>query len=219
MAQRLVCTRAHSMDQQFCRWLLQCFDRLPANHLQMTQELIANMLRVRCGGVSEIAGNLQRAGLTSNRRGRITLLDRPGLEQRSCERYAVVKNELKRLFTRALSATLHCPATVVLLSTKLGLRLTGTYSATGNNADQSPLDPERITPVAQCDYWFLACRTANVDAVWVAVINQQYLCGWLQHAIQADVLGVICLRALLHDNLVEAAAKAIVKAEPRPVGG
>lgn len=107
MAQRLVCTRAHSMDQQFCRWLLQCFDRLPANHLQMTQELIANMLGVRRGGVSEMAGNLQRAGLISNRRGRITLLDRPGLEQRSCECYAVVKNELKRLFPRALRATMH----------------------------------------------------------------------------------------------------------------
>lgn len=102
MAQRLVCTRAHSLDQQFCCWLLQCFDRLPAIHLQMTQELIASTLGVRRGGVSEMAGNLQRAGFISYRRGCITLLDRRGLEGRSCECYAVVKNEFERLFPRAL---------------------------------------------------------------------------------------------------------------------
>ena len=102
MAQRLVCNRAHSLDQQFCCWLLQCFDRLPDEHLQMTQELIASMLGVRRGGVSEMAGNLQRAGLISYRRGCITLLDRPSLESRSCECHAVVRNEFERLFPRAL---------------------------------------------------------------------------------------------------------------------
>lgn len=101
MAQRLVCTRAHSLDQQLCRWLLQCFDRLPTNTLQMTQELIASMLGVRRGGVSEMAGNLQRAGLISYRRGCITLLDREGLEARSCECYAVVCAEFERLLPRA----------------------------------------------------------------------------------------------------------------------
>jgi len=97
MAQRLVCNRLHSLDQQFCRWLLQCFDLLPANHLIMTQEMIANMLGVRRGGVSEVAGNLKRAGLISYHRGRITLLNRPGLEERACECYSVVRNEFDRL--------------------------------------------------------------------------------------------------------------------------
>jgi CRP-like cAMP-binding protein len=106
MAQRLVCNRVHSLDQQFCRWLLQYFDRLPVNYLRMTQELIASMLGVRRGGVSEMAGNLQRSGLISYSRGCITLLDRPGLERRSCECYAVVRNEFERLFPPALRATL-----------------------------------------------------------------------------------------------------------------
>lgn len=108
MAQRLVCTRAHSLDQQFCRWLLQCFDRLPSNTLQMTQELIASMLGVRRGGISEMAGNLQRAGLISYRRGCITLLDRGGLEARSCECYAVVHAEFERLFPPLRRAPRHC---------------------------------------------------------------------------------------------------------------
>lgn len=107
MAQRLVCTRAHSLDQQFCRWLLQYFDHLPANTLQMTQELIASLLGVRRGGVSEMAGSLQRAGVISYRRGCITLLNRPELEERSCECYEVVKDEFERLFPRALRVPFH----------------------------------------------------------------------------------------------------------------
>ena len=87
----------HTLDQQFCRWLLLSFDRLSSNELIMTQELIANMLGVRREGVTEAAGNVQRAGLIEYHRGRITLLDRPGLEARSCECYAVVKKEFDRL--------------------------------------------------------------------------------------------------------------------------
>lgn len=98
MAQRLVCTRAHSLEQQFSRWLLQCFDRLPTNHLLMTQELIANMLGVRRGGISEAASNMQRIGLISYHRGCITLVDRSGLEGHACECYSVVRNEFERLF-------------------------------------------------------------------------------------------------------------------------
>lgn len=97
MAQTAVCNRHHTLDQQFCRWLLLSFDRLPSNELVMTQELIANMLGVRREGVTEAAGNVQRAGLIQYHRGRITLLDRPGLEARSCECYAVVKQEFDRL--------------------------------------------------------------------------------------------------------------------------
>jgi len=97
MAQTAVCNRHHSLDQQFCRWLLLSLDRLSSNELVMTQELIANMLGVRREGVTEAAGNVQRAGLISYNRGRITVLDRPGLEARACECYSVVKKEFDRL--------------------------------------------------------------------------------------------------------------------------
>ncbi len=97
MAQTAVCNRHHSVDQQLCRWLLLSLDRLASNELSMTQELIANMLGVRREGVTEAAGQLQEAGLIRYRRGRITVLDRPGLEARSCECYQVVKTELDRL--------------------------------------------------------------------------------------------------------------------------
>jgi CRP-like cAMP-binding protein len=97
MAQTAVCNRHHSVDQQLCRWLLLSLDRLQTNELSMTQELIANMLGVRREGVTEAAGKLQDVGLISYRRGRITVLDRPGLEARSCECYQVVKTEFDRL--------------------------------------------------------------------------------------------------------------------------
>jgi CRP-like cAMP-binding protein len=97
MAQTAVCNRHHTIDQQLCRWLLLSLDRLPGNELEMTQELIANMLGVRREGVTEAAGKLQRAGVIDYRRGHITVLDRPGLESLSCECYAVVKRETDRL--------------------------------------------------------------------------------------------------------------------------
>ncbi|MBQ0725667.1 MAG: Crp/Fnr family transcriptional regulator [Cycloclasticus sp.] len=97
MAQTAVCNRHHSLDQQLCRWLLLSFDRLLSNELIMTQELIANMLGVRREGVTEAAGNLQKAGLIVYRRGHITLVNRAGLEARTCECYAVVKKEFGRL--------------------------------------------------------------------------------------------------------------------------
>ena len=97
MAQTAVCNRHHSIEQQLCRWLLLSPDRLPTNELTMTQELIANMLGVRREGVTEAAGKLQDAGLIHYSRGRITILDRPKLEKRVCECYAVVKKEFDRL--------------------------------------------------------------------------------------------------------------------------
>lgn len=97
MAQTAVCNRHHSVDQQLCRWLLLSLDRLPSNELSMTQELIANMLGVRREGVTEAAGKLQRSGLIDYSRGRITVLDRAGLEARVCECYQVVKTEFDRL--------------------------------------------------------------------------------------------------------------------------
>lgn len=97
MSQTAVCNRHHRLDQQLCRWLLLSLDRLPSNELSMTQELIANMLGVRREGVTEAAGDLQRAGLIKYSRGKITVLDRPGLEARVCECYQVVKKEMDRL--------------------------------------------------------------------------------------------------------------------------
>jgi len=97
MAQTAVCNRHHSVEQQLCRWLLLSLDRLPSNELSMTQELIANMLGVRREGVTEAAGKLQAAGLIHYSRGHITVLDRPKLEKRVCECYAVVKREFDRL--------------------------------------------------------------------------------------------------------------------------
>ncbi len=97
MTQTAVCNRHHSVDQQLCRWLLLSLDRLPAKELVMTQELIANMLGVRREGVTEAAGKLQADGLIHYSRGHITVLDRPQLEGRVCECYAVVKKEYDRL--------------------------------------------------------------------------------------------------------------------------
>jgi CRP-like cAMP-binding protein len=97
MSQTAVCNRHHSVDQQLCRWLLLSLDRLASNEISMTQELIANMLGVRREGVTEAAGRLQKAGLINYRRGRITVINRPGVEARSCECYKVVKTEFDRL--------------------------------------------------------------------------------------------------------------------------
>ena len=97
MAQTAVCNRHHSLDQQLCRWLLLSLDRLKGDDLIMTQELISNMLGVRREGVTDGALKLQKAGLIKYARGHITVLDRPGLEKRTCECYAVVKKEYDRL--------------------------------------------------------------------------------------------------------------------------
>ena len=99
MCQTAACNRHHSIAQQLCRWLLLTLDRLPSNELIMTQELVANALGVRREGVTEAAGHLQAAGCIRYRRGHIAVLDRAGLEARSCECYAVVKKELARLMS------------------------------------------------------------------------------------------------------------------------
>ena len=97
MAQTAVCNRHHSVDQQLCRWLLLSLDRLPSNQLTMTQELISNMLGVRREGVTAAAAKLQNFGVIRYSRGKITVLDRPKLEELCCECYAVVKKETDRL--------------------------------------------------------------------------------------------------------------------------
>ena len=104
MAQTAVCNRHHTIDQQLSRWLLMSIDRLPSNELLMTQDLIANMLGVRREGVTEAAGKLQRQGLITYSRGRIRVIDRPGLEAHVCECYDVVSREFERLLPRVIAA-------------------------------------------------------------------------------------------------------------------
>lgn len=98
MVQTGACNRHHTLEQQLCRWLLLSLDRLPGNHVTMTQKLIANMLGVRRAGVAEAAGKLQDAGVIQYSGGRITVLKRPKLEKRACECYGVVKKEIERQF-------------------------------------------------------------------------------------------------------------------------
>ncbi len=97
MSQTAACNRHHSMDQQLCRWLLLLLDRLPDHEVVMTQELIAHMLCVSREDFIEAALELQLSGLIRYARGRVSVLDRPGLGRRSCECYRVVKNEYDRL--------------------------------------------------------------------------------------------------------------------------
>jgi len=97
MAQTAVCNRHHTVDQQLCRWLLLSLDRLHSNELRMTQQLIADMLGVSRGGVTEAAGKLQAAGIIDYSRGRITVIDRHALERAVCECYGVVRKEYDRL--------------------------------------------------------------------------------------------------------------------------
>jgi CRP-like cAMP-binding protein len=98
MVQTGACNRHHTLEQQLCRWLLLSLDRLRGNELIMTQKLMANMLGVHRVGVTEATGKLQKDGLISYSGGRVTVLDRPKLEDRVCECYSVVKNEIERLF-------------------------------------------------------------------------------------------------------------------------
>jgi len=100
MTQTAVCNRHHTLDQQLCRWLLLSLDRRTGNELAMTQQLIADMLGVRREGVTQAAGELESEGLIQYSRGRISVVDRPGLERRVCECYAVVRREYDRLLPR-----------------------------------------------------------------------------------------------------------------------
>ena len=98
MVQTGACNRHHTLEQQLCRWLLLTLDRLPGNQVTMTQQLIGNMLGVRRAGVTEATESLEKSGSIRYSSGRIIVLNRAKLEQRACECYAVVKNEIQRLF-------------------------------------------------------------------------------------------------------------------------
>jgi CRP-like cAMP-binding protein len=97
MVQTAACNRHHTVEQQFCRWVLLSLDRLPSNKVAMTRGLIANMLGVRQDGATVVAEKLKGEGLIGYNNGHITVLDRPGLEARVCECYQVVRKEFDRL--------------------------------------------------------------------------------------------------------------------------
>lgn len=101
VSQTAACNRHHSIDQQLCRLLLLTLDRIPADELRMTQELIAGLLGARREGIAGAAGKLQGAGPIRYGRGHISVLDLRGLEARSCECYGVVRAEMNRLLTVA----------------------------------------------------------------------------------------------------------------------
>jgi len=107
MAQTLVCTHHHSLEQQLCRWLLMRFDRMPFNFLELSQESIANLLGARRAAISEIAVKLRKAGLIHYERGRIALLDRRGLEKQACGCYFAIKAERDRLLQKSKGTSLN----------------------------------------------------------------------------------------------------------------
>jgi CRP-like cAMP-binding protein len=123
MSQTAVCNRHHSLEQQFCRWLLLTLDRMPTNELVMTHELVASMLGVYREGISLAAGKLQQAGVISYRRGHISVLDRTKLEIKSCECYQVVKTELDRLLSEGLLADAKFSKANKAVNTKLNKSL------------------------------------------------------------------------------------------------
>ena len=100
MVQTAACNRHHTVDQQLCRWMLLSLDRLPSGQIRMTEKLIGNMLGLQADQVSSATGALSKAGLIRYDDGEITVLDRAGVERRSCECYGVVKKESDRLLAR-----------------------------------------------------------------------------------------------------------------------
>ena len=109
IAQTAVCFRSHTIDQQVCGWLLYSLDRLRGNEVAVTQELLASRLGVRRESVTQVAGQLRAAGLIRCTRGQIEVLDRGGLERRSCECHAVVKKEYDRLLPEGAAARRAAP--------------------------------------------------------------------------------------------------------------
>ena len=113
MVQTAACNRHHPVDQQLCRWMLLSLDRLPSNQIRMNEKLIGNMLGLTPDNVTKATNVLQKAGLIFHYdAGEITVLDRRAVEKRSCECYAVVKQESDRLLPlsvemarRAVAAT------------------------------------------------------------------------------------------------------------------
>jgi CRP-like cAMP-binding protein len=111
ISQTAACNQLHSVEQRLCRWLLLCVDRVEADELTMTQEFLAGMLGDRRESVTLAAGNLQSLGLIQYARGRVSVLDRAGLEARACECYQVVRSEIARLLGQMDSGSESSPST------------------------------------------------------------------------------------------------------------
>jgi CRP-like cAMP-binding protein len=103
MVQTAACNRHHTVDQQLCRWMLLSLDRLPTGRISMTPKLIGNMLGLDNAEVGKATGILSKAGLIQYDDGEITVVDRTGVERRSCECYSVVKKESDRLLARQVA--------------------------------------------------------------------------------------------------------------------
>lgn len=97
-AQSAICHRFHSLEQRLCRWLLSVQDRVRSPRLPVTHEFISNMIGGRRPTVGTIANGLEQASLIAYRRGSLTILNRKGLEQRACECYRIVRQEMHDLF-------------------------------------------------------------------------------------------------------------------------
>ena len=107
VAQSAACNQFHSIQQRCCRWLLMTHDRMQSDHFLLTQEFLAMMLGVQRTGVTAAAGALQRAGLIRYNRGNVTIIDRRGLKQRSCECYGISKREFDRLLDDRAMRQIH----------------------------------------------------------------------------------------------------------------
>lgn len=99
ISQSAVCNRFHTVEKRLCRWLLIARDRVDSDYLDLTQEIIAHMLGTPRTGVTMAACTLQKQGLIRYARGKITILDRAGLEAGSCECYRIFKEEFDRFLT------------------------------------------------------------------------------------------------------------------------
>ena len=97
VAQSAACNRLHSIEERCARWLLMTHDRVTGDQFELTQEFLSQMLGVRRSSVTVAAGMLQKAGLIQYSRGKIAIVDRPGLEAASCECYGVIRSEFDRL--------------------------------------------------------------------------------------------------------------------------
>ena len=106
ISQTVACNSHHSVEERCCRWLLMCHDRARSDHFPITQDFLSHMLGVRRASVTVVASMLQKAGLISYSRGRMTIIDRPGLEEVSCECYESIKAEFDRVFGVTVVTTL-----------------------------------------------------------------------------------------------------------------
>lgn len=97
ISQTVACNLFHEVEQRCARWLLMAQDRMPGDDFMLTHEVLSLMLGVRRSSVTVAAGRLSEAGLIEYRRGHVTILDRPGLERRSCECYHAIEQEYDRL--------------------------------------------------------------------------------------------------------------------------